>query len=343
MTEKRVGYLSILRAAGCVAIVILHTFYLGLSAYAATTAHQILSMVVRNILLWAVPCFVMVSGALLLDPEKEMTIAKIARTYLRRVLLALLIATFVFSLFDALVGEGFSVAQLFRDWLADLWTNGSWPHMWYLYLLIGLYLMLPLYRLVTATRDTRILLYAIGIFFVFLSVIPTIGYISGRASGLYLLSYTVYPFYFFMGYALHTGTISLPRTVAWTLVVAGTLILFLCTVFSVRTGNEALRSLSGSYASVPVAMQAIGLFSLLRNGRKMTKGSVARFLLRVDAMSFGIYLVHVLFIYLFYRVLKWNPYVAGGILLVPITVLVFILSYGLTAVLKKIPGADRII
>ena len=71
--RREIHFLSELRAVSCIAIVLLHTFYAA-SAYAApgSTAH-LAAISVRNLMMWAVPCFVMVSGALLLDQARVIT------------------------------------------------------------------------------------------------------------------------------------------------------------------------------------------------------------------------------------------------------------------------------
>ncbi len=421
---KNVVYFSKIRVISCIAIVFLHMFYLAASGFEPTFVQQTVSMIVRNCLLWAVPCFVMVSGALLLDPSREMTIGKIFGKYVRRILLALIIFTLIYAVFDrALSGEAFGLTFV-KDWLLRLWTNGSWPHVWYLYMVLGLYLMLPLYRMVTAYREPAsgylarkndtILRYAVMVFFLFLSVLPTIAYLTGRTSGFYLMSYTVYPFYFFMGYALHTGKVRIPTPAAAVMLLAGTVCLIAATYYGITLQSDALRNFSGSYASVAVAVQSVGLFVLFvnrarktgemtehtggaagmpdawtlpadalavvegtsissENGRpavvevpaeqRMEEAAAAangqglaedipvrkpgfgrKLLLSFDAASFGIYLVHMIVLNVFYRILHWNPYTMGGIgmlaLLAAVNVLI---SWGVVTLLRLIPGVKKVL
>ena len=340
---KKVAYFTVVRAVSCIAIVFLHTFYLAVSGFETTFSQSVVSMIVRNCLLWAVPCFVMVSGALLLDPAKKITLSDIFGRYIRRMVLAILLFTFVFVVFDALAtGEPKGMA-VFGTWLQKAWTNGSWSHMWYLYMLIGLYLMLPLYRLVTRQRNGGMLGYALLLFFLFLCILPSIGYLTGKTSGFYAMAYTVYPFYFFMGYALHKNKIRLPLIAAVVLLAIGTFLLVLSTYFSIRMESETLRSFSGSYASFAVAFQAIGIFTLFQRGHRLFASTMPIWE-RIDELSFGIYLVHLLFLHLFYRVAHWSPYRNGGtIMLAPVGILTFFLSAGLTYLLKKIPKSERVL
>lgn len=106
-------FLSELRAIACIAIVILHTFYAA-SVYAPDHTAKIAALTTRNLMMWAVPCFVMVSGALLLDSAREVTYRKIFRKYIPRVLAALVLFSAVFQIFDDATGEAaFSSKRFF--------------------------------------------------------------------------------------------------------------------------------------------------------------------------------------------------------------------------------------
>ena len=88
----RVYSFSYLRAAACFAIVLLHTMFCAVSLFPeeASAAQALLSNIVVNNMMWAVPCFLMVSGALLLNPEHPVTVKKCLTKYIPRMLIALL-------------------------------------------------------------------------------------------------------------------------------------------------------------------------------------------------------------------------------------------------------------
>ena len=102
MKRKIAGYSNI-RALACMAIVILHTFYAVAGLQSMTPALRTGAYMVRNAMFWAVPCFVMVTGALLLDPSRDVTWRKILGRYLPRVLTALVFFTLLFVLFDFII------------------------------------------------------------------------------------------------------------------------------------------------------------------------------------------------------------------------------------------------
>ena len=90
-------------------------------------------------------------------------------------------------------------------------------------------------------------------------------------------------------------------------------------------------------------MQATGIFSLvhqLRAGDVQTP----RVFLALDRRSLGVYLLHVLVIYYIYRVLQVNPYQSGGLsMLAMLSVVVLVVSWGISWVLGHVPGFKRIV
>lgn len=83
----RVHSFSYLRAAACFAIVLLHTVFCAVSLFPeeASATQALLSNIVVNNMMWAVPCFLMVSGALLLNPERPVTVKKCLTKYIPRI------------------------------------------------------------------------------------------------------------------------------------------------------------------------------------------------------------------------------------------------------------------
>lgn len=156
ITKRReIFFLSELRAIACIAIVILHTFYAA-SVYAPDHTARIAALTTRNLMMWAVPCFVMVSGALLLDPAREVTYRKIFRKYIPRVLAALVLFSVVFQIFDDATGESGIQFKTILYGLQNAVTGSGWKHMWYLYLITALYLLLPFYRKIVASSTQKI-------------------------------------------------------------------------------------------------------------------------------------------------------------------------------------------
>lgn len=346
METKRIRYFSDLRAIACMAVVVLHSFFCAFLVYQPGVEGELVSLMVRNCTLWAVPAFVMVTGALLLSPERELTVYHILHKYVKRAVLALVLFTFVFAVFDACMAvPHLSVLDTLKNFVINLFTNHSWLHMWYLYMLIGIYLCLPAFRLITAHADDQTLRYIILILFLFQACVPTVNFfLKDTALGFYIPVYTVYPLYLFLGYAIHTDKLKVSRSSALSMLICSTIAILAVTYAGVKYSSTVLLQMASSYACVLVVFQTVGVFVLMKGTEEKPEKGIHRFLCRVDECSFGIYLMHVLFIYLIYRTAQFNPFTSmAGLKMAGVTVFAFLASWAATFLLKHVPGIRNII
>lgn len=165
-----------------------------------------------------VPIFVMLSGAFLLRPDREISLITIFRKYLPK-----LVILFVFwSLFYSLAEQDF-FEHLTSSGLSDSWNkidwNKFWPyfaqghyHMWYLYMLAGLYLLTPLIKHITLQASKAQLIYFVVLCVVVTSVtklnqelwnISLLDIILDKLSLSFFLGYIGY---YVAGYLLSTYT-----------------------------------------------------------------------------------------------------------------------------------------
>ena len=340
-TAARYPYLSLIRVISCIGIVVLHTFYVYVSYFPASEAQQTWSLAVRNAMMWAVPCFVMVTGALLLDPAREVTVKKLFSKYILRAALSIVVFTLVFYAIDLwLGGRGPRLLDLGAV-LLKMYTNGSWSHMWYLYMLIGLYLLMPAFRLISAGADARTLRYLLLVGLIFMLALPTIDQVTGVKTGFYISIYTVYPFYLFLGYALHKRTIRIPRAMGALMLSAGILAAAALTKLQLAYEIDTLKKLLPNYSFVINALMAAGLYSLLQP-KEAASAKDAKLLSFLDRQSFGIYLIHYLVLKFAVTQIAWNPYQSDGVvLLIAVSAAVFLISLGLTWCLRLIPFVKK--
>ncbi len=339
--KQQIDQFSWMRIISCFAIILLHSLFASNVYFEETiTDTEVLwSKTAENLLMWAVPCFLMITGVLLLDPEKEIPVSRIYGKYLKRIVLALIFFTLLFQILGYLMeGE----QTILTGWLDALFSGRSWAHMWYLYLMIGIYLMMPFYRMIVKAADPKQLDLLIILLFVFTSVTSTLS-AFGYTAAFYIPTTIVYPLYVFAGYRLYHRPI--PAWAAVLAAAAGTAAIVALTYLRYSTG--ALMSIAVSeedahldyifdYYSVLVVIQSIGVFSLLN----MIRAKADAFIKTIDACTFGIYLIHMIGIH---AIMKWagfDPYGYGPFAFPLITALLFMVSLAITWVIRKIPGVD---
>lgn len=215
--------------------------------------------------------------------------------------------------------------------------------MWYLYLLIGLYLLLPLYRKIAKYSNEEDLKYLLGIYVLFLSIFPLFQ-VLGLDVGFYIHVSTIYPFYLFCGYAIHRKILRTPIWMTWIMVIVSTLGIIFMTYVRWKYNIEELEHI-WSYSSILVVMQAIGIFTVIEKIVLSENGWIHKVFIQIDKCSFGIYLIHMMLVRYILRYRMINPYETRypAISFVLIFIVVFAVSYAVTWMLRHIPGLRKII
>ncbi|MDE5862225.1 MAG: acyltransferase, partial [Ruminococcus sp.] len=89
---------------------------------------------------WAVPVFFMISGALLLNPQKDIKVKDCIKKYSSRILLALIIFGIPFAMLKLIMETGSFNIRIIPQSIKAVAENNSLGHLWYLYTLLGLYM-----------------------------------------------------------------------------------------------------------------------------------------------------------------------------------------------------------
>ena len=312
--------ISLLRIAATAAVICLHT------ASTLTEHPDLFPMTVPEqhffqaghlVFRWAVPIFFMITGALLLRPEKAVTYAVCLKKYVRRILLALLIFGIPFAGLIAFHGGARGSALILAS-VAAPFTGKSFSHLWYLYALIGIYLILPLLRAFAGKAEKREYRVLLAVLFVTVFLIPSVNRITGaRIAFSVPLGYPV--FYVLTGYYVTRFGKRLAGA-AYAVPIAALIALLI--VFAV-TGTA-----SGEWELYDDPLQAvlsILIFSAVccgRTGETHTEHAAGTqpgprtrrelILWRIDRLCFGAYLVHPVFIHFCYRFLKITPVSFGN-------------------------------
>lgn len=307
-------------------------------------------MSVRNAMMWAVPCFVMASGALLLDKNRILSNKKLFGKYMLRMVIALISFSILFSLFDGILINHISAGEICKDIFSDIFLGTGWIHMWYIYLLIGIYALLPFYKMISANAKPNELKYLLLVYCIFLSVLPFIETVSGKKLPFYICVFSIYPLYLFLGHVLHTGIIKLPKNSCGLIFLICIGITAMLTVYAYsnqETSPETsskLISLLGVYSFPLYVAASIGAFGFFRRTKNKPFPVLDTIAAELDNCSFGIYLIHMAVLKFIFAVMKFNPFDHGGtIAVIGICIITLIISYAITKLLKFVPCVNRII
>lgn len=247
----------------------------------------------------SVPLFLMCSGALFLDREREFSVKKLFTRSIPRILAAMVVWGMFYKVVE--LGGDLSFAGLWQG-LKEVLTLQQVFHFYYLHMILIVYLFLPVTRLFTDHANKRQVQYLLALWFAFGVFYPTVkGFwpftLLGGMAPSFLINITYASIgYGVLGHYLRTY----PAKTLWTGVlaaVAGFALVFGGVVgLSVRDG--ALNAMPFDGPTVGVALLAAGLFRLLTAPEvtQRLNAGVKKAAVFLSKGSFCVYLVHVFFL-----------------------------------------------
>lgn len=361
-TKRNFG-LSYCRSLATIAIIVLHTGFILSTTFKFSMDDNIFLRIFVNCSMWAVPIFLMVTGVLNLEPTKKIPLKKLIKKYIFRIFLAITIFVAIYQVVDIILyKQNFNLNQILL-YFKNFYMGKTYSPMWYLYMLIGLYLMMPMYKAFIKIGSEAEIKFVLTVYIFFISIIPIIGTFK-IVSGFYIHELTIYPFYMFVGYALNKGIVKIERYKGATLFIALTILIAILTYIRWENDYENTEVL-WSYSSFLVIIQSVGIFSLIMGStynlewqgeKHIIEKSVAEnskikrafssFLLRIDDCSFGIYLIHIIFIRVFVAIDFAKVFINSSSVYVILPTLVIVnlfLSYITTRCIKNLPGFKSIL
>jgi len=320
----------------------------------------------------SVPLFVMMTGLLLL-PVKKQPLGKFYKKRIYRVLFPFLIWSVLYSMFPWVTGvlglpkeiigdffcytqgqESQSLIDSLKD-VAMIPFNFSHKenHMWYIYLLIGLYLYMPFFSawIENADRKTKrafLLIWIISLFIPYLKeyvancLFERSGYVFGTDTwnefGLFYY-FAGFNGYLLLGHYVKKGNDwSLMKTFILCILMFAVGYYITYTGFSTTASNpnvtETEMELFFTFCSPNVLLMTLATFLLLQKV-VITNSTVIKVLANMTQCGFGIYMVHYFVVGPFFLLI--GPSSLPIPLQVPLmAICIFLCSWAFTALIYKL-------
>lgn len=286
--KDRLVYADILRFVAIFAVVVLH-----ISARALVKAHPYSPVwwsgnLLDSLSRWSVPVFVMISGALLLGTSKTESVSAFLKRRFSKILIPFFFWSGIYLLFRwRILHEKLDAVTI----LQNLTKEPAFYHLWFMYVILGLYLITPLLRLLLKAAGEADLKYFLWLWAIFTCALPLVSNLTGFGLGIPMDFVAGYIGYFVLGHCLHqrqpmskgllTGLFGLGAA----LTIGGTWLLTL-------KKHGWLDQVLFSYFSPNVVLMAIAVFGLFQAQRYSDKFTTSPWLGRLSGCSFGIYLCH---------------------------------------------------
>ena len=332
--QNNIGWVDLLRVLACFMVVFSHSCDAFVAQFDADRASFLTGVFGGSLMRASVPLFVMMTGVLLLPVGQGYDLVSFYRKRIGRILPPLVfwsvaLPLLMYAYFNYInpstcnpqvaVG-GYTVQQLVQRIYTFVFNfNFDTTPLWYLYMLIGLYLLMPVLNawLVQASqRELKVVLglWVVSLFLPYLKMLaPVLGF-QGNYGNMELLGmcdWNIYgTFYYFSGFVgylvLAYYLKQYPLQWSWSKMLAIMIPLFVAG-YAITAGGYILTQehFPGNYAyleivwyfnGINVFMMTLPLFAIVQ---KMAVRS-RRWLSRLASLAFGIYLCHFVFVFVCY-------------------------------------------
>lgn len=330
MEKTHIDWIDIVRIVCAYAVVVLHTVSISMTNAGVLLSVQAKSIceAVYSCMNFAVPIFLIITGMLFLGNEKEYTFRDMIK-YIRRIILCLVLFGFFFSVLEQLFYDmHFSFRVILKALLAII-EGKTWDHMWYLYFLPGVYLLIPVikgFKKHTTKRNYVILCILVWIF---TYGIPFISNQCGIKIGFPFALNSALFFYVLIGGALADYQPDKKATA-----LSGILALF-CFGMIFMMKIYPTYSIKTTYDSIIICVLSITVFIFMKG--LLYSVSVPGWISSVAKDTLGIYIVHPILLNGVLKAFHWNPLLWQPVLgTLSFSIAVFLISLAVIHLLRKI-------
>lgn len=343
--RQRVISYDILRIIAAFSIVLLHISSLQWVEQFPSVEWEI-KMIYLSLVRWSVPVFVMISGALFLDVTKPCNIRRLFSKNILRIICAFLFWSFLSQLIDS--GLGISPISLFINTV-----NGP-SYLWFLKMILGLYVMIPILKMIVSDRRTEVYYLVLSVIVVF--VIPLVfdltrlyseaftRFLSGNYEITEIGEILDFSSFFVLGHYMATSSfIRRIRCLVYILAV-GCVVFSLFGVHFYSHAHQQVNAYLFDYTNLLTLMESAAVFLFAKNIFNVMSSSAKGYVIMVSNCCFGVYLVHPFVMKMLDGLFVFPPASFMHILTIPLMALmVFLVSVLIVRVICFIPYLNKYI
>ena len=296
--KERIIQLDLLRLIAIVSVVIMHSTGAVQKFYAdGIDSVFIITNIPNSITRFAVPLFVMISGRLMINRGHDY------KFLIYKSLHYLGIFFFWSTLYSLVLNElpyfkTYSIKSMLVNTVID--SLSGWFHFWFLFLICGIYLILPVVELIINNISKSVLRYycILNILFCFfgktLMEISLFNSVLGEHLNSFLVGFlNIYTFYFMLGYWLKDYSIK-NKKIFIVILMGG--LAFNAIIGIISSQFSGARMVGFIDAQSPVTLLVCTCLFILVNNSRPCKGRLEKGIIILSELSFGVYLIHMLII-----------------------------------------------
>lgn len=346
-TERNIAF-DILRILSAFSVVVLHVSSMYLMENNVSTTDFKVANFINSLSRFGVPIFVMISGAIFLSKEKQISIGKLWKHNILRLFILYIVWSFAYYVFQSLY-----------LWKFDFWRHGfvrtitgcvyASNHFWFIFMIIGLYTLVPILRTWLHHSSETEQKYFIGLFMVFQILRTTLEIAIDKSLTttiselVEVTELTGYLGYFILGYFLTQYKV--PQKLKWGIYISVPIGIianyYISDFLSVKYGYYS----PGIYDSFGLFtfLHVVALFVFVSDmaSKIQKENGFITFIKNLSLDTLGIYMMHIALLTFFMEErIIWGtvPVLAGTILL---SLICFIACAIVAAILRRIPFVGR--
>lgn len=232
----------------------------------------------------------------------------------------------------------------FNLFAGDLLNKAS-AHLWFIYVIVGLYLLVPILSPFLENAVQNILKFYLMIWGI-TSIYPLLFSITNTTFTEHNIMYTLYYFYGFIGFFVlgyyfkrfpNTKLLKIPTSIAL-IILTFLLIGSYFYMFDCHTVEIS------DYKGLPMILYSIAVFALFKNiALHIQNGFVIKIMTSLSINSFGIYLVHMLIVFYIYPIIPVFDSIPDIIVTFYFVLINLLLSYLLVSLMRKIKYSNYLL
>lgn len=354
VTFSRSIYIDFIKTIAIICVIIIHTTSLSFTGFDVKSASYFFSAFLSCAARIAVPLFVMCSGAVFLNMSKEIETKKIYKTYIPRLLASLIIFALFYEGMDILfsyLATGVFDISVIKTCINNLLTFSTHFHLYYLYIIIFIYCLVPIIRVYLKSATQKDLKYLLTFLIITASVLPFLrcffpfNTYFGSMTLQYSLNLTYGMLvYFILGHYLNTYELSEKafKTVC-ILGIASVLVTFGGTTLHTIKYGWLTESFISAMTPFVLSSACAVYIAIKKSSAKIQSKKTTKIITFISKSSFCIYLIHHFYIMILEKlglsIFAFTPFLSLPLVII----LTFILSVATYIVLSRVPLFRKIV
>lgn len=343
--KKRIIYFDVLNIIAIFAVIALHCNAI-VHGNPSNRAWNT-SLIVECLFYFAVPIFIMLSGATLMKyREKYDTKTFFKKRFLKVCIPFVIWAIIMFIWKEYILKMNIVKGGGILEYFNIFFGNKEESTYYFMFSILGIYLTMPLLSLLAKKENTKSLWFIVLLYFIFNGFVPNILKLFGIN---YNMDFTVqlggYTIFILLGYLLSIEDISKKqRIIIYIGAIIGILYRFITTFILSKEAGSVVKTTWG-YTSWHSILLASAVFLFVKNLNLESKlennSKIAKMLTQIASCSFGVYLIHQIIMY--YEKTIFNINASSWEWRTIGIITTYIISLLVVFLIKRIPGLKKIV